>query len=410
MTTRGDNQTDPDLTSGRLASVGPWAVFVFYLAIALEVVIMITPFTAYFYSVYAPALGFLEAHRATAWLTAFFLPHISYSPSPVLWGLTILGPILFGLGLATFLVCAFQVYSAKLLRRGVVSGGLYRVVRHPQYLGLAVAGLGLLLYWPRFLILVLYVVMLFLYYLLARDEERRMTRKHGDAYRDYAGSMSMFVPGNPGGRLWTWLFRGHRPNAAPLAGAFVLTLLASLGLATGLRVYSEGQLTEVRAGNVLAVSLSGGDPEILRQRLYGALEDPEVKARLDSHPSSHTLVAYVLPQDYMMQHLIADLGEHEEHHGGGDEPGIVAAAKHLFSMYTLTPLRQLRAGAASPRQRVIFTMAERPSGEPPSLERALAADVLRLPLFFADLEANITIMTMDTPPRHSWGTIPVPAF
>jgi protein-S-isoprenylcysteine O-methyltransferase Ste14 len=410
MTQNENDQLESDLTSSRFAAVGPWAAFVFYALIALEVVIMITPFTAYFYSVYAPALGFLEGYRATAWLTAFFLPHISYSPSPVLWALTILGPVLFGLGLVTFLVCAFQVYSAKLLRRGVVSGGLYRVVRHPQYLGLAVAGLGLLLYWPRFLILVLYVVMLFLYYLLARDEERRMTRKHGDTYRDYAGSMPMFVPGNPGGRLWRWLFRGRRPSAGPLAGAFVLTFLVSLGLATGLRTYSKGQLTEVREGNVLAVSLTGGDPEILRQRLDGALGDPEVRARLDTHPSSHTLVAYVLPQDYMMQHLIADLGEHEEHHGGSDEPGIVAAAKHLFRMYTLTPLRQLRAGAASPSQRVIFTMAETPSGGPLPLERALAADVLRLPLFFADLEANRTVMTMDTPPRHSWGTIPVPAF
>jgi hypothetical protein len=243
MKTIDDDPSDSEGISRRLASVGPWTVFVFHAAIALEVIIMITPFTAYFYSVYAPALGFLEAHRATAWLTAFFLPHISYSPSFIVSTLTVLGPVLIGLGLVAFLVCAFQVYSAKLLRRGVVSGGLYRMVRHPQYLSLAVAG-----------------------------------------------------------------------------------------------------------------------------------------------------------------------GEHESHHGGGDNGGIAAAVRHLFDMYTLKPLRQLRAGARSPNQRVIFTMAETSSGDPTTAERALAVDVLRIPLFFTDLEADRPVMTMDTPPRHSWGTIPVPAF
>jgi len=110
-------------------------------------------------ALYAPLLGWLEARPWTAWLTAFFLPHITYTGSPLLTALAWLGPVLLTLGLGIFLVCAAQVYSAKLFRRGVVTGGLYRSVRHPQYLGLGVAGLGLLLYWPRFVILVLYVSM-----------------------------------------------------------------------------------------------------------------------------------------------------------------------------------------------------------------------------------------------------------
>jgi hypothetical protein len=79
-------------------------------------------------------------------------------------------------------------------------------------------------------------------------------------------------------------------------------------------------------------------------------------------------------------------------------------------MYALQPLRQLRAGAASVRQRVIFTEPRTPAGEPAPPDRALAAGVLRFPLFFADLESDRVVMTMDTPPRHTWGTIPVPAF
>ena len=150
-------------------SIGPWAAFLFYLAIALEVIVMVTPFTAYFYSIYAPILNRLESNPLTAWLTAFFLPHISYTGDPILTALAYLGPILFGLGMAIFFICAFQVYSAKLLKKGVVSRGLYARIRHPQYLGLGIAGLGLLLYWPRFIIMILYLTMLFVYYLLARN-------------------------------------------------------------------------------------------------------------------------------------------------------------------------------------------------------------------------------------------------
>src|SRR3990170_7776994 len=175
--------------------VGPWALFLFYLAIALEVVVMVTPFTVYFYSIYAPVLNWLESNPLTAWLTAFFLPHISYTGDPILTALAYLGPILFGLGMAIFFMCAFQVYSAKLLKKGVVSRGLYARIRHPQYLGLGIAGLGLLLYWPRFIIMILYLTMLFVYYLLARNEEWRMEKRFGDSYRRYKGRGAMVLAG-----------------------------------------------------------------------------------------------------------------------------------------------------------------------------------------------------------------------
>ena len=207
-------------------SLGPWAVFLFYLAVGLEVIVMITPFTVYFYSIYAPVLSRLESSPLTAWLTAFFLPHISYTGDPLLTALAYMAPILFATGLGIFFVCAFQVYSAKLLKRGVVSRGLYAWVRHPQYLGLGIAGLGLLLYWPRFIILVLYLTMLFLYYLLARNEEWRMEKRFGASYRDYKAGLAMFVPGEPGGRKAARPGGGLNPSGES-AGAHRATAAAA---------------------------------------------------------------------------------------------------------------------------------------------------------------------------------------
>jgi protein-S-isoprenylcysteine O-methyltransferase Ste14 len=78
-----------------------------------------------------------------------------------------------------------QVYIGKLLKRGTATKGLYVVIRHPQYVGLAFAALGLAIMWPRFLTLFLLAVMLLLYYILAKDEERRMIIRFGEGYASY---------------------------------------------------------------------------------------------------------------------------------------------------------------------------------------------------------------------------------
>lgn len=60
------------------------SVVVFYLLIGLEIIIMVSPFAAYFYGAYGPLLNLLYAYPATAWLTSFFLPHAVVSKSGVL--------------------------------------------------------------------------------------------------------------------------------------------------------------------------------------------------------------------------------------------------------------------------------------------------------------------------------------
>ena len=391
----------------------PGTASVFYLLIALEAIIMITPFTAYFYAVYAPVLTRLEARPSTAWLTAFFLPHITYTGDPLLTTLAWLGPVLLTAGLGIFFVCASQVYSAKLLRRGVVSGGLYRRIRHPQYLGLGVAGLGLLLYWPRFIILLLYLSMLFVYSLLARHEEARMEARFGEGYRRYREATWRFLPGEPGGAIFSRLADWTGGRGWALAVLYVGVLALGTAVAFGARAYSVSRIPMVRySESVSAVSLSPAGGATIERALATAVAHPEVTALLARvhRRADHTLVAYVVPTAYMMQHLIADLGEHEAHHDGGQRPGAGAVVRHLGEMYALKPLRQLREGAGSPERRVIFTETVTAAGASVPPDRALDADVLRFPLFFVELSGDAVKVVMETPRRHSWGTIPVPAF
>jgi hypothetical protein len=129
---------------------------------------MISPFALYFYTVYGPVLRFFDKWAGTAWLTQFFLPHISETRSPFLNILHGLAWPLILIGTGLFLGGAVPLYWAKFRRQGAVTTGLYAFIRHPQYVGLAVVGLGTLLFWPRFFVLIIYLTMLFLYGLLAR--------------------------------------------------------------------------------------------------------------------------------------------------------------------------------------------------------------------------------------------------
>ncbi len=144
--------------------------------IAFEVLIMISPFAGFFYSVFNPILLKLAASSSTRWLSAFYLPHMVLPQDLLLQFIRVMGSVLFIAGMVIFLVCAGQIYTAKFRKKGAVLGGLYAFIRHPQYLALGIAGLGLSILWPRFLTLVLWLLMTIVYYFLARDEERRMLR------------------------------------------------------------------------------------------------------------------------------------------------------------------------------------------------------------------------------------------
>ncbi|MCC5906853.1 MAG: hypothetical protein JJU13_11630 [Balneolaceae bacterium] len=67
---------------------------------------------------------------------------------------------------------AVRIYWNKLKKRGAVTDGIYRHIRHPQYLALMIASFGMVLIWPRYLVLFGFITVCFAYYFLARMEEK----------------------------------------------------------------------------------------------------------------------------------------------------------------------------------------------------------------------------------------------
>ena len=129
-------------------------------------------------------------------------------PDGVLWGHTligsyghlgmIVGAALGVIGLVLILVGWRTIYKAYWSKdRGegaLVTGGIYRYIRHPQYTGLMLLSLGMILDWATLPTLILLPVMAVVYYRLARREENDMIAEFGDEYRAYMLKTRRFIP------------------------------------------------------------------------------------------------------------------------------------------------------------------------------------------------------------------------
>ena len=76
----------------------------------------------------------------------------------------------------------------------LVTSGLYRWVRHPQYFGLFLITVGFLIQWPTIITIAMWPVLMLMYYRLARREEKEMESRFGDQYVTYRQRVPMFWP------------------------------------------------------------------------------------------------------------------------------------------------------------------------------------------------------------------------
>ena len=76
----------------------------------------------------------------------------------------------------------------------LVTDSIYRYVRHPQYLGLIVITVGLLIQWPTIITLAMWPVLVLMYYRLAKKEEKEAGEAFGERYEEYKRNTPMFLP------------------------------------------------------------------------------------------------------------------------------------------------------------------------------------------------------------------------
>jgi len=84
-----------------------------------------------------------------------------------------------------------KIYGAS---RGLVTDGVYGVVRHPQYLGIIIGTAAFLIQWPTMITVAMWPVLTYAYYRQARREEQEMEERFGERYLQYKGRVPMLIP------------------------------------------------------------------------------------------------------------------------------------------------------------------------------------------------------------------------
>ncbi len=116
---------------------------------------------------------------APAWFHA-----VGHWPATVGTALSFLGIVLIAVGW-------LQIHGT----RNLVTTGIYRWMRHPQYTGIFLFTLGWILHWPSFVTLALWPVLMAAYVWLALYEERQARAEFGDDWDAYAARTKRFIPG-----------------------------------------------------------------------------------------------------------------------------------------------------------------------------------------------------------------------
>ena len=273
-----------------------WSAALFYVIIAFEFLYMASPFAVYFYSVYAPTLNFFNDVTILSWLNSFFLPHIvRHTSSIFINSLTIVGAFLATLGFLAFCIGACQIYYSKLTKKGVVTGGIYNLIRHPQYTSFMLCSLGLLILWPRYIGAIMFVTMVFAYYLLAKLEERECTIKFKQPYIDYKNRTNMFLPFRINSSFKLPLPKSGIKKILVLITTYLTTLAIVLAVARGLQIMSINSLHSTYTSNSINISVSEASEDTINHIMHIVASNNEVISILAEHDDNAMYLNYILP-------------------------------------------------------------------------------------------------------------------
>ena len=192
---------------------GMWGAVAVWIAI-YGIFILFVPF--YRKSQWKPA-GTFAAFVVAFAIEMFGVPFSMYAigwafgtqlPEGVLWGHTLqqyigdvgswFGAVLSLLGAALVVLgwkAIHKNYWSKEAGKGkLVTGGIYGLIRHPQYAGFFLITLGMMIGWATIPLIILYTLLVVLYVRLAKREEKDMEKEFGDEYVNYRKRTKMFIP------------------------------------------------------------------------------------------------------------------------------------------------------------------------------------------------------------------------
>ncbi len=133
------------------------------------------------------SFGHVQGHLFAVLLSSLFGLDVVW-----LWAFVMVASVaLIILGISIVILGWMEIFKSK---GELTTNGVYRTVRHPQYLGLTIIILGFLIQWPTIITLAMAPILIGIYYRLARKEEGELMNAFGDVYLYYRTRVPMFLP------------------------------------------------------------------------------------------------------------------------------------------------------------------------------------------------------------------------
>jgi len=355
-------------------------------------------------------------------------------PTLFLKTVRIAGSAFFIIGAVAFIVCALQVYLGKLFKWGIADQGLYKYIRHPQYLALGIWGIGMAVLWPRFIVLGSLALMFVLYYFLARDEERRMLVRFGDSYEKYRSDKGMFFP-KAVETCFSFMGRALPRHSFRSAAVALMIVAAVLGTGFVLRTVTLHALPMETHANITVVALLPED-SVRNARAAEVVLNASRDGRIGLSADKNYL-AYLMPADYIMQGMIANTGG--EFHLFKQHNTIAMIAEwvlhpfehlraspsfHMARMYGVDPAVARRhhcplgiddpglACDICPYRRVIVDEVRNSGGDRLSGSDLFAFGTVRTPRYAVDIDTvnGAIVHVMPVAPATAWADVPTPSM
>lgn len=92
------------------------------------------------------------------------------------------------------LASAWHVLHRAQLNHSLATTGWYARCRHPQYLAFFLIMFGFLLQWPTILTVIMFPILVFVYFRLARHEEHQARQEFGQVSLDYMRHTPAWIP------------------------------------------------------------------------------------------------------------------------------------------------------------------------------------------------------------------------
>ena len=165
-------------------------------------------FSAFIVALFAEMYGFpLTIYFFSGWLSSNY-PNVDFysHENGHLWHLllnlrgdphfNLIHIVSIGLILAGFILlsAAWKVLYAAQKNHQLAISGPYARIRHPQYVGFFLIMLGFLIQWPTLLTLLMFPILTYMYFRLAKKEELEVEKVFSQTYREYAMQIPAFIP------------------------------------------------------------------------------------------------------------------------------------------------------------------------------------------------------------------------